>query len=173
MLHSSPPRHSEAILSHMQPRLCIWPCVACPIHGPPACFRPSFLTREKFYIFSKIVIAVLAVLVQYPLNASSSFVLNLHRRLIACLPSLNPDLDRSDPTPIFTPKASSTILLHFILHGTSFLLQIFTPLHQALFALCNLLARLKVYHIIWNVFPNGNLHSSVLVLTFMSSIFLV
>ena len=46
--------------------------------------------------------ATLAVLVQYPRLILLS---NLIRRHIAfCLPSLNPDQDRSDPTPTFTSR---------------------------------------------------------------------
>ena len=57
------------------------------------------------------MIASLDVLVQYPRLILLS---NLIRRPHSlCRPSLNPALDRSDTTPIFTTKAGSTILLQF------------------------------------------------------------
>ena len=52
------------------------------IPWPSTCFRQSSQTRRKLHLFPNSHCAI-AVLVQYTVNVSSSFLLNLNRRLMA------------------------------------------------------------------------------------------
>ena len=54
----------------------MWPCVARPLHRFPQTVDNHFRQKGELHIF-KIVLAALAVVVQYPPKISSSFLLSL------------------------------------------------------------------------------------------------
>ena len=79
----------------------IWLCITSPLHTPP---------RIGNFIFVQLVLAILAVLVQYSANL--------------CFPSRNSVQSGLTPSSVLVPKAKYTVdVFHnFTLHGTSLLL---------------------------------------------------